>query len=261
MSEPPIETITVDGLQVGACTVGEGRAVLALHGWGGSIRSFWAVAEMLAPRGYQVHLLDLPGFGQSALPPKTWGVEDYTRFVVAYLDARGLARVELLGHSFGGRLGLVLAADYPQRVHKMVLANAAGLRTPLPLGRRLRNGVARALRHTLSARGLERLRAQLQERYNQRYASEDYLNAGPLRETLVRVISQDLADFAARVQAPTVLVWGDRDTETPLWQGRRLEELIPDAGLIVFQGAGHFSYLERLHDFVRIVDHFFSDGS
>ena len=155
----------------------------------------------------------------------------------------------------------MLAADYPQRVEKMVLANAAGLRTPPGVGRQLRNWAARTARRALSALGLERLRAQLQERYNRRYASEDYLSAGPLRETFVRVISQDLADFAARVQAPTVLVWGDRDTETPLWQGCKLEALIPDAGLIVFQGAGHFSYLERLYDFVRIVDHFFSDGS
>ncbi len=261
MSEPPIEKTTIDGLQTGACTVGEGQAVLALHGWGGSIRSFWPVAEMLAPRGYQVHLLDLPGFGASDLPPQTWGVEDYARFVVAYLDERELSQVALLGHSFGGRIGLVLAADYPQRVHKMVLANAAGLRTPLSVGRQMRNWAARTARRALTVLGLERLRAQLQERYNQRFASEDYLNAGPLRETFVRVITQDLADFAARVQAPTVLVWGDRDTETPLWQGRKLEELIPDAGLVIFQGAGHFSYLERLYDFVRIVDHFFSDGS
>jgi pimeloyl-ACP methyl ester carboxylesterase len=105
---------------------------------------------------------------------------------------------------------------------------------------------------------LKTLRTRLQERYNQRYASDDYLNAGPLRDTFVRVINEDLTDCARRVQAPTVLIWGDQDDDTPLWHGRRLEELIPDAGLIVFEGAGHFAYLERLSDFVRIVDHFLS---
>jgi pimeloyl-ACP methyl ester carboxylesterase len=57
------------------------------------------------------------------------------------------------------------------------------------------------------------------------------------------------------------LIWGDQDTDTPLWQGQQLEKLIPDAGLVVFKGAGHFAFQERLNDFVRIVDTFFKDNS
>jgi pimeloyl-ACP methyl ester carboxylesterase len=115
------------------------------------------------------------------------------------------------------------------------------------------------VRQGLDKLGLGGLRANLQARYNERYASQDFLNAGALRETFVRVIEQDLSDFALRVQAPTVLIWGDQDNDTPLWQGQQLEKLIPDAGLIVFQSAGHFSYLERLPEFIRIVDHFLSN--
>lgn len=256
MSEPVVESRLVNGLRTGTCVVGEGRPVLALHGWAGNVRSFWPVAERLAPLGYWIHLIDLPGFGQSDLPPQDWGIEDYARFVAAYLDASQIERVSVLGHSFGGRIGLVLAAEHPARVHKMVLADAAGLRTPLSLKQQTRNLLARTVRRTLNTLGLDSLRVRMQDSYNRRYASEDYLNAGGLRDTFVRVIEQDLTAFAARVQAPTVLVWGSHDTDTPLWQGRRLEQLIPDAGLIVFEGAGHFSYLERLTDFVRIVDHF-----
>ncbi len=259
MSEPAVEFRTIDGLRTGSCVTGEGRPVLALHGWSGSVKSFWPVAERLAPLGYEVHLIDLPGFGQSDLPPQVWGVEDYQRFVVAYLDDRLIDCAAILGHSFGGRVGLVLAAEHPERVTKMVLADAAGLRTSLGLRQQTRNFFARTLRQTLNILGMENLRARWQNGYNRRYASEDFLNAGPLRETFVRVIEQDLSTYAQRVKAPTVLVWGSLDKDTPLWQGRRLEQLIPDAGLIVFEGAGHFSYLERLNDFVRIVDHFLSD--
>jgi pimeloyl-ACP methyl ester carboxylesterase len=261
LSEPAVEVRSIGGLRTGTCVIGDGRPVLALHGWAGSVKSFWPVAERLAPRGYQVHLIDLPGFGQSDLPPQVWGVEDYMRFVVAYLDDRRLDRVAILGHSFGGRIGLVLAAEHPDRAKKMVLADAAGLRRPLSLSQQVRNFFARTARQTLTVLRLETLRTRLQDSYNRRYASEDYLNAGPLRETFLRVIEQDLTPYAKRIQTPTVLVWGSQDTDTPLWQGRRLEQLIPDAGLIVFEGAGHFSYLDRLHDFVRIVDHFLSDGS
>ncbi|MCZ7540754.1 MAG: alpha/beta hydrolase [Anaerolineae bacterium] len=260
-SEPPIVLRTVAGLRTGTCVAGSGIPVVALHGWGGSVHSFWPVAERLAAEGFAVHLLDLPGFGHSDPPPIPWGVADYMHFVLAYLDASDLPRVALLGHSFGGRIGLVLAAQHPQRISKMVLANSAGLRTPLSLAQRTRSVLARAAREMLDRARLTSARERLQAYYNRRYASEDYLSAGPLRETFLRVIAEDLTPYASQVQAPTVLIWGDRDADTPLWQGRKLEQLIPDAGLIVFQGAGHFSYLERLNEYLRIVTHFLADRS
>lgn len=261
MSAPPVSVGDIAGLRTGVSLVGEGQPVVALHGWGGSIQSFFPVAQQLAPLGYRVHVLDLPGFGQTDPPPEVWGVGDYARFVVAYLDAAQLDRVDVLGHSFGGRIGLILGADYPLRVRKMVLANAAGLRSTPNLGTQARTAVARTVRGVLGRAGLDRMRERLEDQYRQRYASEDYRTAGALRETFVRVIEEDLSSFAERIQAPTVLIWGDQDTDTPLWQGQRLEQLIPDAGLIVFQGAGHFSYLERLGDYIRIVNHFLTDGS
>lgn len=256
MSDLPVVLRTIAGLQTGICVIGQGRPVLALHGWGGSVKSFWPVAERLSTSGYAVHLIDLPGFGHTQPPPEPWSVADYARFVLAYLDDSGLARVALLGHSFGGRIGLVLAAQHPERISRMVLANSAGLRTPLSLSQRLRNTAARLVKYSLDRAGLDSLRVRLQAFYNRRYASEDYLNAGPLRETFLRIIGEDLTPYAAQVRAPTVLIWGDRDTDTPLWQGRKLEQVIPDAGLVVFAGAGHFSYLERLNDYLRIVEHF-----
>ncbi|MCD4685166.1 MAG: alpha/beta hydrolase [Anaerolineae bacterium] len=261
MTEPVVVMQNIGGLQTGTCVLGEGTPILALHGWGGAIKSFWPVAEALAPLGYQVHMLDLPGFGKTDHPPDTWSVADYTRFVVQYLDANGLNQVNILGHSFGGRISLILAADYADRVQKMVLADAAGLRTPPTLRQHVRMLPARMIRGTLELLGMTAVSERLRARYNQRFGSEDYLNAGALRETFLQVINQDLTEFATRVQAPTVLIWGDQDTDTPLWQGRKLEQLIPDAALIVFQSAGHFSYLEHLHQFVRITDHFFSDRS
>ncbi len=260
MSEPEVQVRLVAGLKTGVCVVGQGLPVLALHGWGGSIRSFWPVAERLSRQGYQVHILDFPGFGQSDMPPAVWGVADYAEFVLAYLDEAGIAQVSILGHSFGGRVSLVLAAEHPERVRRMVLADSAGLKTSPSAGQQVRGRLARLVRETLNTIGLNGLRAWLQERYNRYFASEDYLNAGALRETFLRVIGEDLTPYAARVQAPTVLIWGDQDPDTPLWQGKKLEAIIPDAGLVVFEGAGHFAYLERLNDYVRIVDHFLSEG-
>lgn len=251
----------VGGVRLAYNVTGTGPPVLLLHGWGGSMQSFAPVVDQLAPRGYALHTLDLPGFGASAQPPTPWGVGEYVDVVLAYMDAHNLAQVAIVGHSFGGRIGLMLAAQYPVRVSQMVLAASAGLRTPLSARHRARNVLARSVRRTLGAVGLRSLRDHLHDRYNRRYASADYLNAGPLRATFLRVIGEDLTDYARRVQAPTVLIWGDQDVDTPLWQGQKLEQLIPDAGLIVLTGAGHFAYLERLGDFVRITDHFLRGGN
>ena len=186
-----------------------------------------------------------------------WGVEDYAAFVLEALDALQLQRVHLFGHSFGGRISLVLGAEHADRIGKLVLADSAGVppqRSTIS-GARLRS--YKAVRQGLEAVGARGLSSRLRAWYNSRYGSSDFQQAsGVMRDTFVRVVNQDLRPFAARIQRPTLLFWGDQDEDTPLWQGRELEQLIPDAGLIVLAGAGHYSYLDKLDEFVRVTDYF-----
>lgn len=249
--------LTVNGLKTSVQISGEGPVVLLLHGWGGSIQSMAPVAQRL--KGFETHVLDLPGFGDTAAPPAPWGVLDYARWVIAYMDRSGIEQAHLIGHSFGGRISLILGSDYAQRVNKIVLSNSAGVRLPPPLNIRFYYLVRRVLFTVLSLPGLGGLKAQLREYFRQKYGSADYLSAGPLVETFKLVIAEDLLPYARRVKAPTLLFWGDQDEDTPLKAGRILEEAIPDAGLIVYEGAGHFAYLERLGDFVRVIEHFFKN--
>jgi len=259
MNEPKITTL--DGLDVARLIVGETNTertpILALHGWGAKIEAMQGVAEGLAVRGYCVHALDLPGFGRSALPPavsEPWGVQDYARFVVHYLESAGLSSVNLIGHSFGGRISIVLGADYPERIQKIVLADSAGVPTPQSGARNTLIGVGKA---ALKLPGLNLLENRLRQMGRDMLGSEDLKTAGPLEPIFRKVIAEDLVPHAARIKAPTLLIWGDQDQDTPLWQAQTLEKTIPDAGLVVFQGAGHFAYQERLPDFLRIVDTFF----
>lgn len=247
----------LDGIEVNVRVMGDGDPVLILHGWGASIESVAPILNRLAPLGYHVHALDLPGFGKSGLPPVSWGVADYAQFVVHYLESVNLARVDLIGHSFGGRISIVLGADYAERVNKIVLTDSAGV-IGLPNGRQqLRQTVGRAVKGVFALPGLNTFQPAVQRWYWDRYASEDYRNAGPLAPTFLRVVQEDLLPRAARIKASTLLIWGDQDQDTPLWQGQLLEKTIPDGGLVVFKGAGHFAYLDRIDDFIRIVDTFF----
>lgn len=252
----------VNGLPTACAVIGAGPPVLLLHGWGASMQLVEPLAQRLAPLGYRVYSLDLPGFGATPPPPTAWSVHDYANFVLAFLDHHALEQVLLFGHSFGGRLGLVLGAQQPARIVKMALANSAGVRTQPSRADRTRLFV---YHNALKALRQLRLSAQadaLRDWYRSRYGSADYRAAhGVLRDTFVRIVSEDLLPYAARVQVSTLLFWGDCDTDTPLWQGRLLEQTIPDAGLVLWEGAGHYSYLDRLNDTARVMDHFFrQDG-
>lgn len=231
----------------------DGKPVLLLHGWGGQIESMQGPAAALAAKGYHVHALDLPGFGRSPIPAEVWGVPEYARCVAGYLDAVKLKPVNLIGHSFGGRISIVLGADHAAYVDKIVLADSAGVVAPGGLREKL-VGLGKA---ALKLPILNRFEDRLREVGRSALGSDDLKNAGALEPIFRKVIAEDLVPFAARIRAATLLIWGDQDQDTPLWQAHILEKMIPDAGLVVFPGAGHFAYQERLPDFVRIVDTFF----
>lgn len=258
VEKAPIAARSINGQNIAEWIAGKGSPLLLLHGWGANIELVRPLAEKLIPAGYRVYLLDLPGFGQSDPPPRTWTVQDYAAFVIAYLDAHNLEKVFLFGHSFGGRLGLILGAEHPGRLIKMALADSAGVKSPVPPLQRLRLGVYKSARKALEKIGAKSISERLRRWYGQRYGSADYQNvSGVMRETFVNVVNEDLLPYASRVQVSTLLFWGDHDEDTPLWQGRLLEKTIPDAGLIIHEGAGHYSYLDKLNETARVMDYFF----
>lgn len=242
--------------------VGEGQPLLMLHGWGASAELMLPLAQKLIGHGFQIYAPDLPGFGESEAPPQAWSVFDYAQWVITYMDAHQLERTYLFGHSFGGRLGLILGAEHPQRLYKMALANSAGIVHPAPLARRLRQGTYRALRRTLENAGARSFAKRLRAAYNARYGSADFnATSGVMRDSFIRIINQDLRSYAQRVQVSTLLFWGDQDEDTPLADGRLLEQLIPDAGLVVYPGAGHYSYIEQADNVARVMHHFFTQAA
>ena len=202
---------------------------------------------------HAVYSLDFPGFGQSPLPPAAWGVDDYVAVVVRFLESQDVARATIIGHSFGGRVGIKLAAARPELVERLVLVDAAGIKPTPTMRQNLTTSVAKLGRTLLRAVPAEGLRSRIEDAARSRLGSEDYQAAGPLRETFVRVVNEDLRPCLPKIAAPTLLIWGDRDEATPLDDARIMEKEIPDAGLAVLEGAGHFSYLDRPNDFARIV--------
>jgi pimeloyl-ACP methyl ester carboxylesterase len=258
MKDYPTKTITINGIEIAERVEGEGSPVLLLHGWGANIGLVWPLAEALIRHGYRCYALDMPGFGKSPEPPQAWTVYDYAKLVVAYMDAHQLENVYLFGHSFGGRLALILGAEHSARIKKMALSDAAGIRPKTEFWPSFRLKSYKAIRDVMNKIGLKSLSETLRAAYNKRYGSADYQAvSGVMRQTMVNVVNEDLLSYAARVKSPTLLFWGSKDEDTPLWMGQTLEKTIPDAGLIVHEGAGHYAYLGRLAETVRVMDFFF----
>src|SRR6202161_312552 len=249
----PTQFTTVLGLRTRHLVRGEGPPVLVLHGWGASIEAVHPIVAGLAPVA-TVHALDLPGFGQTDPPPQAWGVEDYQAFVAAFMDALELEAPTIVGHSNGGRIAIRMASTEPTRASRLVLVDSAGIRPKRTLRYYRRVGMAKVGKY--AARYLGSPGERLRTRLVGRGASADYLAAGEMRPTLVKLVNADLRPFMPGIKVPTLLVWGSQDTDTPLAAGREMERLIPDAGLVVLEGAGHYSYLDQATRFARIVSHF-----
>lgn len=253
------QVLDIQGIATRCRSVGSGPEVLVLHGWGASIEAVQPITAALAGV-CSVHAVDLPGFGESGMPPQPWGVEEYSAWTRALIATLGLDRVSIVGHSHGGRVAIHLAAHHPELVERLVLVDSAGIRAPRTPGWYVRVGRAKIAKHVLNRLG-EPGRA-LGRRLVGRSASGDYAATdAALRATFVKLVNTDLTDLLGRIRAPALLVWGDQDADTPLRDGETMERLIPDAGLVVFEGAGHFAYADQPQRFARVVRHFLADAA
>jgi pimeloyl-ACP methyl ester carboxylesterase len=253
MAVSPQHIREIGGLRLQFRLRGSGRPLLMLHGWGQSSLSFMGAASALEQR-YRLLTPDLPGFGFSEGPKEAWGSAEYARVMAELVRAAGFETVDVLGHSFGGKVALALATAYPELVRRLVIVASPIVRLPLEGGEQRRSGGYALVRRI--AKLMPPLRGRILEWGRNRYGSADYRAAGPLRPTLVRVINEDWRPALAAVHAPVLLIWGGSDTEVPLRVAEEALEGLPSAELRVLDGAGHFPFLDDAEGFVAAVERF-----
>lgn len=229
-----------DGTMMNIRQTGTGPTqVIWAHGWGQDSSAFMPFAQSFTGVATS-YLPDFPGFGQTPAPETGWGTRDYADATAGWLRTLPAAPRIWVGHSFGCRVGLQIAAHYPYLFDKMVLIGAAGLKRRRTMFQRLNQQAKIYTFKTLKTfvpegPGRDALRA--------RFGSTDYRNAGPLRPTFVKIVSEDLSDEAERVSCPTLIVCGSKDTETPPEISERLHEKIKDSKLHILDGYDHYSIL------------------
>lgn len=246
--------VEINGIKVNYIQEGKGKwNLVCLHGWGQNIEMMQMVNQHFNHR-FCVTVLDFPGFGGSEEPPVSWSVQDYTDFLKNFLDVLKIENPIFVGHSFGCRVAIRYAAKYP--VHKMILTGAAGIKPKHGVDWYLKTYSYKAAKKIFSLPGLNRY----EEDVKKHFGSTDYKqSSGIMRETLVKVVNDDISDLLPKMNMPVLLVWGDQDEATPLWMGKMMEEKMPNAGLAIFEGDDHYAYWHQWERFNRCLDIFLKE--
>ena len=248
--------MTIHGVRVRYEDEGEGQPVVLLHGWGSSLDAFHLMTRALSDR-FRIIRLDFPGFGGSDPLPGPWNLEDYQNATVEFLKTLGLEKPVLIGHSFGGRVILRMCGNRLVQPDKIVLIDSAGLRPKRTLKGRIRTACFKTAKWFLTLPPWRKQAAPTLEKVRAHFGSADYNAAPPiLRQTLVRVVNEDLRAHLPNIACPTLLIWGEKDTATPVSDAQEMERIIPDAGLCVIRGAGHFPFVERPGEVHAILNSF-----
>lgn len=246
--------LNICGVSFNYTVEGEGKPVVLMHGWGCNHTTLASIEQFLTP-SFKVYNVDFPGFGKSTEPEEVWGMEEYTRLMEEFFKAEKIENPILLGHSFGGRVGILLASR--NKTHKLILVDAAGIKPRRTLAYYCKVYSYKAVRHTLPLLFGKEKAERLLNQYRKKVGSSDYSQASAkMRQIMSRVVNEDLSYAMPSIKCPTLLVWGTADTATPIADAKKMERLIPDAGLVEFPGVGHYSFLENPYQFRAVINSF-----
>lgn len=239
--------INIDGLNINYKETGDSqKTLIILQGWGTELSVYDSIAEYMSAQ-YRVIQFDFPGFGNSEEPKEAFDVDKYTTFFIRFMESLGVKSAVLLGHSYGGRviIKLLNREDYSFNVERVVLVDSAGIMPVRSLMQKLKIKKYKFVKKIYNLSFMYKLFPDMIEQWKSKQGSEDYRNATPImRETLVKSVNEDLTYLLPNINKEVLLIWGDMDTATPISDAKKMDNLIPDSGLAVIKGAGHYSFLD-----------------
>jgi len=218
------------------------EVILILHGWKNSLQQWLATADGLSSK-YKIILLDLPGFGLTSIPEKAYSIYDYASFVENFLDKLEIKKVIFIGHSFGGRIGLIMSTK-TDKIENLILVDAAGVEKRT-LFAKIKIALFKSAKVIMPGSLVEKLRTKL--------GSPDYKSAGAMRDIFLKVINEDLSYLLPKIHIPTLIIWGDKDIEVPEWKTKKMKKLIKNSKLRVVWESGHNPQLEKPREFMEIL--------
>ena len=227
----------------------KGKDVVLLHGWGQNIEMMDPIGRGLL-KDFHITILDLPGFGKSAEPSYGYTIYDYYETFKEFLSKLKIKKPILIGHSFGGRISIIYGAK--NDVEKIVLLSA-----PFKRSTQKKSFKVKLLKFMKKVPIIK----ELEHYMKTKIGSTDYKNASDtMRRVLVNTVNEDLTEYLKQIEVPTLLIWGSNDTAVSVEDAKYAEEIMRDAGLIVYEGCTHYAYLERINQTINILNSFLKEG-
>ena len=241
----------ISGLKTEYMISGEGDIpVVLLHGWGSSFDVYKSVITALSDR-CKFYAVNFPGCSNSEVMKAPWNIDDYCNFVLEFLKFAGVddSKAVFIGHSHGGRVILSLAGNGLINPLKIVLLDSAGIVAEKTKKQKRRAKNFKRIKKVLTLPVIKSFSGPLLDAARKHYGSADYNAAPPvLRNTMVSLVNTDLRDIIGNIKCPTLLIWGENDTDTPLASAEIIKSRIADSGLCVIKGTGHFSFCEKPYE-------------
>ncbi len=247
--------IQIDDISVHVEQVGNGPDVVLLHGWGYGLDLLMPLANRLAAKN-RVTLIDLPGHGGTEEPKAPYTIEDFAKTVAKTLQHLGIKKAHFAGHSNGGRTIIALTRNYSHLIDRIALMDASGIRPKR--GARYYFKVY-GYKFTKRLLKLPIFSQRLREKYLSGRGSADYRVLSPvMKATFSNIVNEDLTDRLKNITASTILIWGQNDTDTPLYMGKLMNQYIKDSALIVYEGKGHYAFAEDMVKTAAVLSSFFA---
>ena len=236
--------INIKDTDINYIQYGEGKDIILHHGWGQNIEMMKPLGDPLS-NNFRVTILDFPGFGESSEPTYAWTIDDYAEMLEELVKELGIKKPTIIGHSFGGRVAIRYSAEHV--IEKLVLFGSPCFKEVKKLS--LKTKMLKSLKKVPGLNGIGE--------YMKKYiGSRDYKAASKImREVLVNTVNEDLSKYARRIEEPTLLIWGENDTEASVEDAKELEKIMMDAALIILPGT-HYAYLENLNQVLNILNSF-----
>jgi len=225
----------------------KGDVIILLHGWGASKEKLLPLGKALLKKGWQVFIPDLPGFGTSSMPKTAWGIEEYARFILGIIDKfYKNHKVYILGHSFGGRIGIRIAAS-TERVAGIILCGTAGISRKSFFKRIFFFTLAKIGKLIFPFSGFRLLVYKLAREH-------DYERAkGIMREVFKKVVAEDLKPLLPHIKIPTLIIWGKLDKMTPVRDAYFIHQKIKNASLTIFENEGHTLLYDKQEEVAEVI--------
>lgn len=236
--------------------IGEGNPIIMLHGWLTDLETMRPLTTNLSKK-FKIYLVDVVGFGKSDLPEEPLTTDEFGDFLKEFIDKLEIKNPILIGHSNGGRIIINSVGRKIVNPRKIVLIDSAGLKPKRRLGYYLKVGFFKTGKMILNLLPNIETVKKLRKNLRGKVGSSDYKSSPTvLKDTMKIIVNEDQRKYLKNIDVPTLLIWGNLDTATPISDAKEMEKTISNCGLVEYPYGTHFSYLENIENCKLVLDEF-----